>query len=173
MTVGESIKSARLKKGLTQKQVANACRMADSAIRKYESGKVVPKLETLRRIAGALGVEWTDLVDGHTAATMTIEHVGNIFNAQPKDTTKVTFNTSKLENAVSISIDRQRIDEAFNKLNRAGQQEAVKRVEELTEIPRYRLQEPPEASPAPARDTATPAAQDAPEGAEEGAEMEL
>ncbi len=37
---------------------------------------------------------------------------------------------------------RIRLDQAFSKLNSSGQREAVKRVEELTEIPKYRLQEP-------------------------------
>lgn len=40
-------------------------------------------------------------------------------------------------------------------------------ISELTEMPRYRRQEPAGAPPAPAGDTDTPAAQDAPEGAEE------
>ena len=62
--------------------------------------------------------------------------------------------------------------EIFDTLNDDGQQKAIERVEELTEIPRYRRQEP--AQP-PAQKTidstegkATPAAQDAPEGAKEG-----
>lgn len=62
--------------------------------------------------------------------------------------------------------------EIFDTLNDDGQQKAIERVEELTEIPRYRRQEP--AQP-PAQKTIdstegkdTPAAQDAPEGAEEG-----
>lgn len=87
---------------------------------------------------------------------------------------------------------KDRINTAFDSLNTSGQQEAVKRVEELTEIPRYRrtpepsplsagikvygdgpagsfppAQDPaqPPAEASPAQDT--PAAQDAPDGAEE------
>lgn len=37
---------------------------------------------------------------------------------------------------------RKSISKSLDKLNADGQQEAVKRVEELTEIPRYRRQEP-------------------------------
>lgn len=96
MTVGESIKSVRLEKGFTQKQVADACGMADSAIRKYESGKIVPKLETLRRIAGALGVEWTELVDGDTAAKMTIDHVVGKLNALSTPIERVTRDMSQM-----------------------------------------------------------------------------
>lgn len=64
-----------------------------------------------------------------------------------------------------------RLKIAFKSLNTDGKRKAVERVEELTEIPRYRLQDPPESLPAPAGDTPggrdTPTAQDAPEGAEE------
>ena len=61
MTVGERLKAIRKEKGLTQKQVASGCGMADSAIRKYESGLITPKLETIQRIANALGVHVLDL----------------------------------------------------------------------------------------------------------------
>ena len=66
----------RLERGLTQKQVADSCGMADSAIRKYESGKVKPKYEMLQRIAAALGVEWTDLVPTSEQGKQVIEYIG-------------------------------------------------------------------------------------------------
>lgn len=61
VTVGEQIKKIRTQKGMTQKQVADACGMADSAIRKYESGIMRPKPFTVSRIAKALGVEPLEL----------------------------------------------------------------------------------------------------------------
>ena len=63
MTVGEKIKTARLNKGLTQKQLGELCNMADSAIRRYELGNANPKIETLRRIADALGVPLSEFSD--------------------------------------------------------------------------------------------------------------
>lgn len=62
MTIGEKIKSLRIKKGLTQKQLGDLCNMADSAIRRYELGNVNPKIETVRKIADALGVSINDLL---------------------------------------------------------------------------------------------------------------
>ena len=41
-----------------------------------------------------------------------------------------------------------KMDTAFNQLNEDGQQKAVERVEELTEIPRYQAKTIPTASPA-------------------------
>ena len=66
MTIGEKIRFIRLEKGMTQKQVAEKCGMADSAIRKYESGTQTPKIETLRRIATALDVAWVELTGEQT-----------------------------------------------------------------------------------------------------------
>lgn len=62
MTIGERIKKIRLNQGFTQRQVADSCGIADSAIRKYESGKVTPKYEMLQRIAAALGVHPGELM---------------------------------------------------------------------------------------------------------------
>ena len=62
MTIGEKIRAARTEKGLTQKQLGDKCGMADSAIRRYESGRGNPTLDTVDRIAEALGMELRDLV---------------------------------------------------------------------------------------------------------------
>jgi len=62
MTVGESIRKHRLSKGLTQKQLGELCNIAESAIRRYESGRVRPKLETLGRIATALELHCKDIL---------------------------------------------------------------------------------------------------------------
>lgn len=56
----------------------------------------------------------------------------------------------------------QKLIEAFSQLNNEGQEKAVSYTEDI--LPRYRRQDPPEAPPAPAGDTDTPTAQDAPEG---------
>ena len=75
MTIGELIRHTRKEKGMTQKQVAEICGMADSAIRKYESGSQTPKLRTIQRIAAALGVEWTELVPEDQQGQTIVDHV--------------------------------------------------------------------------------------------------
>ena len=67
MTIGERIYYCRIENKMTQNQLAEKAGMADSAIRKYESGRVTPKFDTLNRIAAALDVPWTTLYpDGET-----------------------------------------------------------------------------------------------------------
>ena len=62
MTVGENIKRLRRERGLTQKNLGELCGIAEPNIRKYENGKQNPKLETIEKIATALGVTAFDLM---------------------------------------------------------------------------------------------------------------
>lgn len=61
LSIPENIKKIRREKGLTQKELGNLCGMADSAIRRYESGRANPKINTLIKIAEALNCEVSDI----------------------------------------------------------------------------------------------------------------
>ena len=61
MTMGERIKTARINKGLTQQALGDLCGIAGPTIRKYESGRLNPKIETLQKIAAALDCPVSDL----------------------------------------------------------------------------------------------------------------
>ena len=54
MTIGERIKELRIKKGLTQKQLANQTGLSEISIRKYEADERRPKIETIRKISTVL-----------------------------------------------------------------------------------------------------------------------
>ena len=62
MTIGEKIKAKRLEKGLTQKRLGELSGIAEPTIRRYESGKLNPKLDTIKKIAEGLGITPTDLM---------------------------------------------------------------------------------------------------------------
>ncbi len=66
MSIGENIKKIRIEKGLTQKQLGDLCGMADSAIRRYESDRGNPKIETIEKIASALNVRIVDIMEQFT-----------------------------------------------------------------------------------------------------------
>lgn len=59
--VGEKIRETRKAKGLTQKELGELCGIAEPTIRRYETGKLNPKFETIEKIANALGVTWSYL----------------------------------------------------------------------------------------------------------------
>lgn len=58
---GDMIRKYRTEKGLTQKKLGELCGIADSNIRKYESGNQNPKIETLQKIADALDIDMIPL----------------------------------------------------------------------------------------------------------------
>lgn len=131
--IGENIKRIRKEKRLTQKQLGEKCTppMQDSAIRRYESGKSNPTLETIKRIAEALEV--TEL---HITSGMTDEEVNEAMRNSRK-----RYAEFWNENRYEIQIKR-----SLNVLNKDGKQKAVEQVEMLTKIPEYRKEQekPPE-----------------------------
>lgn len=64
---GEKIKSLRMERGLTQKQLAEKSGVIETTIRKYELGLQNPKVENLQKIAGALGTQTYLLMDEQDA----------------------------------------------------------------------------------------------------------
>ena len=62
MTVAEKIKAARNAAGITQKELGNRMGVSDASIAQYESGERNPKVDTLRRLATALGIELSSLI---------------------------------------------------------------------------------------------------------------
>ena len=69
-TTGCRIREMRQRKRLTQRQLGTAAGIAEPTIRRYESGKLHPKYETLEKIAAALGCTASEL-QGKTVEPLT------------------------------------------------------------------------------------------------------
>lgn len=65
-TIAENIKTLRKNAGMTQKQLAKKSGLSIAAIQGYEQGKYEPKIETVDRIALALGVRIIDILEHFT-----------------------------------------------------------------------------------------------------------
>lgn len=113
MTTGQLIKAARKKAGMTQAQLAEKAGVAAITIQQYDLRN--PKLDTLQRIASALGVPVQELISD--------------WEAVDKEEFKRVF--------IYGEGIKDRIDAALDRLNDEGQEKAAERVEELTEIPKY------------------------------------
>lgn len=187
MTIGERIRQARNEKGLTQKQLGSISGTSEITIRQYELGKRQPRIEQLQRIATALNIPYWDLIqdpkpgeeDGYNiwqeflqdyldSENQMAQDILNYLKIRYPSDVKFYEALKKSRGIELLDAKGKRLVNVYTHLNDEGQQKAIERVEELAEVPRYRRQDPPEAPPAPAGDTDTPAAQDAPEGAEEG-----
>ena len=119
MSIGENIRKIRLKKQLTQRQLGDLCGMADSAIRRYESDKATPKLETLRKIAKALEVFDYEL---DPSLIMSFDSGEEFMKEWNRITSNVKINEMK---------------KLMESLNSKGQDKALEQVELLTKIPEY------------------------------------
>lgn len=63
-SVGKHIRRLRTTKGLTQEQLAEKLFVTRQTVSAWETGKAQPDLETLERIAEALGTEVTEVIYG-------------------------------------------------------------------------------------------------------------
>ena len=119
---GDMIRKYRTEKGLTQKKLGELCDIADSNIRKYESGNQNPKIETLQKIADALDIPVNRLL------------AGKIITG---DELKEKLSEYGLTHLVPDTEEERIVLENCKKLNETGKKEAAKRVEELTHLEKY------------------------------------
>ena len=132
MTIGENIKNYRNKAGLTQRELGEKCGCATGTIQQYELGKRQPRIEQLRKIATALGVNISNLVVDWTVFSKD-EISEDWDNASNNPRNEIAAK------GYPIAEENGLIDD-FRKLNTDGQHGARKRVQELTEIKRYTKQ---------------------------------
>lgn len=129
--IGQKIRQLRLEKGLTQKQLGDMCGIADSNIRKYETGRQKPKIETLWKIAKALDVKTAQFsFDGYSfdeALGFYIDH------------TKLMQALNKIPAIYNTPLEQ--LMASFVKLNDKGQEKATSYVNDLTKIPEYKKTE--------------------------------
>ena len=119
---GDMIRKYRTEKGLTQKKLGELCGIADSNIRKYESGNQNPKRETLQKIADALDIPVNRLLAGKIIS---------------RDELKEKLSEYGLTHLVPDTEEERTVLENCKKLNETGKKEAAKRVEELTHLEKY------------------------------------
>lgn len=116
MKFNERLRAIRKEKGLTQAELAEKAGIAVNSVRLYEAGARLPKLDTIARMAVAMGLTANDLIAGQW---------GN-------------FEGAFLSAEEFQQDDREaQLIYHFRTLNDNGQTVAVERVQELTQIPAY------------------------------------
>ena len=120
-TIGDAIRNERKKCNITQKELAERLGVSASMIAQYETGKRKPKLETMRKLAEALGVPMGYLV------------------ANWSDYSTSEIITDLKEDSRTDHLNRQArlIARYYEELNALGQSKAIEQVEMLTKIPEY------------------------------------
>ena len=115
------------KKGITLTELTRRIGVNKSNVTYWKRGSE-PKSSTLQKIAGALDVSVGELMGLYDEPPMNywVDDQGNE-HMEPMEPEA---------NPTEVSY-KQQINDAFDYLNVKGQQKALERVQELTEIPRY------------------------------------
>ena len=122
---GSKIKELREREMLSQQELATKLQVSRSVVCRAEKNNENMSLDRIIRYAKALGVDVSELTT----------------NPLPKRAFDEYMEYHKDLEALQDEQDQDadiKILQCLKKLNSEGQQEAVKRVEELTEIKRYR-----------------------------------
>lgn len=132
ITFGRKLKSLRHHFGLTQAKLAEMLHVTPITISRYENNLRQPGMRTLLNIANVLDIDDDYLVQSATSEYEDwLEYKANYMEEYSKF---LEFTKHELENIGRFSTS---IDNYLKELNAEGKKEAVKRVEELTYIPKY------------------------------------
>lgn len=123
--MGEMIRTLRTLAGLTQKELAEKVGVSTITIQQYERNVRTPRLEIAEKIAKILGDEWY---------RKDVERNDKELELQLEAAYKAQFSFDEE--------DMEKIFEAMKMLNADGQRVAVERIQELTEISKYRRRHP-------------------------------
>lgn len=130
MSYGESIKKARKKAGITQKELAKRTGLAEITIRQYEANKREPRSNSIKKIAIALDIPVSELLGDFVLSKMDfmfkeLEEEGVY---QPEDYEPGNF----------YCIDEDYIISLVRQLNYDGLSRIDGHLEDLLKIPEYR-----------------------------------
>lgn len=87
MTLGESIRNARVAKGLTQKQLAELIGSKNNSVSNWEHGTHKPDIDTLERLCKVLDISPVELLGAEYPA----ERIGRLTGAVISDAEVIRF----------------------------------------------------------------------------------
>ena len=118
MNIGDNIRNIRKSKKMSQTKLGTLLGVSQAMIAQYENGARIPKIETIYKIANALNVEIFDIME------VPFDEEDIPFRSLEDDTLSLM---TKNEQEFQLLTD-------YRKLNSEVQEEAAKRIGELTEI---------------------------------------
>ncbi len=136
ISYGSDIKAARVKAGLTQKELAQKAGLAEITIRQYETNKREPRTENLKKIASALNIPVSELLGSFVLTKMDklLEDMrtAGLCQLEPKEDYDI------------VCIDEDYIISLVKQLNDDGLGRICYHLEDLIKIPKYRKTDTPE-----------------------------
>jgi transcriptional regulator with XRE-family HTH domain len=121
--IGEAIRQERKKQKLSMAELGSKMGISGSLVGRYERGEENPKLGTIMRFADALNMEWAEL-----AFLLAVAENGNASIETEKSNDKPSEQNENF----------QKMELLMLQLSPEGQQVALERVDELTQLQKYK-----------------------------------
>lgn len=130
MSVGQNIKNAREKNGLSQRDLAGKLNITQAAVSQFENGKNPPKIDTLLKISSALGVDINTLLEDSDSPML---------RAMKRTDSPLYDDYKKYLLSHSVELDNIDIEliNNFHKLNDSGRKRLLEYLSELLKILEY------------------------------------
>lgn len=149
MSVGNTIKEARKKAGLTQRELSAKAEIGLASLQRYESDERSPNTATLKKIAAALEISFAHLLEFELVEDFlktfddvdSVEDLLKVYGVDTFDEFLINFRAGSLEDLLKKFDDdtpKDALISAFDQLNPQGQEKAVESVELLTKVPEYK-----------------------------------
>lgn len=149
MSVGNTIKEARKKAGLTQRELSAKAEIGLASLQRYESDERSPNTATLKKIAAALEISFAHLLEFELVEDFlktfddvdSVEDLLKVYGVDTFDEFLINFRAGSLEDLLKKFDDdtpKDALISAFDQLNAQGQEKAVESVELLTKVPEYK-----------------------------------
>ena len=97
MNIGENIRQARQKAGLTQKELGEKLGVSQAAVGQFENDKSTPKIETLQKIATALNIKLSELVSINDTLDFAFEKI---------EENRIVREYSAIDTAIKDNLDK-------------------------------------------------------------------
>ena len=144
MEIWKNIQKFRKAKKMTQQELADRIGKGKSTVQKYELGITCPPLDVIRKICEVLECDFHDIVQSdppHQSTPESRHEVEKLMGKEPG------YLDGQLPTEQSETDKRlQRVKTAFDVMSQDGQEEATRRVEELSRLPEYQKKESPSLS---------------------------
>lgn len=89
--IGKRIQEIRVKRGMTQEALANIVNIGKSSISEWEACKRVPRMNTIRKIAEALGVDVWEIIGFNDIGYEPMPASPTETEADPEETELITI----------------------------------------------------------------------------------
>lgn len=142
MNTGERIRARRLELGLTQRALSERCGIAEPTLRRYEAGKLNPKLSTCQKIATALEVPVVYLLEASSETKELAEEVdqmikglrAKIRDAQEDPNPENLVNNIHPLLAYVEQVQKETMEKAFQEDALSKLNQSISDIQETTDI---------------------------------------